>query len=980
MYFLNLFFISLKLSKTLFLNNLRMKKILPFVFLLIFILLGVNALFHPGFYTSHDGEHQVIRLYRFADGISDGQFPVRWAKDLDNGYGYPLFNFTYQAPWFIGLPLLKLGFSLTDTVKGIFIIGYFLSGLFMYLWLRRKTGNWGGFFGAILYLWAPYRFSNIFVRASLGEATVFMFLPLLFWGIEKASEKKSSISSILLITIGLSGIILSHLMGLIIFILPLIFWIILNIFQSESKINTFKKIVIGSMLGISLSAYYLFPAILEKNFTQAADLLTSHYKDHFVSLLQLIYSKWDYGFDFPGTISDAMSFQIGIAQWLVIICSLILIIYLIYTRIKQKNILKLLTINPALPVGRSSLLTFAFCLVTFAFSIFMMLPLSAPLWQLIVKYSYFDFPWRFLGLSVFATAVCGAYLISIINRKLGRGVMHYAPTIIILIIALYANRNHLRVNQYVFTPDSFYQNNANTTNQYDEYRPKSLNADYAKKNRPKMEYNRKNIVIIATDFQSNSFYIEGTAFKKDYLIINLSYFPGWEIYINGKKQDDIINTDGVMKVNVLSNFYVTGVFSNTNLRNLSNIISIITCIILLFFCLSKNNFFKQARNILPGFLIWKTFLIGALFFGNILIPLREGYLGGGKDVNIYLSNPSIYAWTNMDGAHYVSIAKYGYMQFEQAFFPLYPIFIRFLSDLLYLSPYVGSQLLSNCLFFAAIAFFYYLIKSKYSHKNAIWTIIFLLSFPTSFFFNAAYTESLFLLLVVVTFYFSNRQKWFLAGFFGALASATRLAGVFLFPALLLELWLLYKKNINPQPLRAEPSGRRPATRNSLTRQLLCICLIPFGLLSYMFYLWKTLGDPFYFFHVQPLFGANRTGGTIILLPQVIYRYFKIFFTASFSYDYIIALIEFSGFFLAAFLLIKGFKKIPLSWQIFSWLSLLVPPLTGSFSSIPRYILTIFPIYYLLSEQSKILRYLLLIIFIILQMILAGFYLRGYFVA
>ncbi|MBI5465110.1 hypothetical protein HY946_00680, partial [Candidatus Gottesmanbacteria bacterium] len=99
---------------------------------IIFVgLLGIKALFHPGFYTSHDGEHQVIRLYHFDQALKDGQFPPRWAGTADNGYGYPLFVFSYQSPWFIGIPLLRLGLSLTDSVKGVFIIGFVISGVAM---------------------------------------------------------------------------------------------------------------------------------------------------------------------------------------------------------------------------------------------------------------------------------------------------------------------------------------------------------------------------------------------------------------------------------------------------------------------------------------------------------------------------------------------------------------------------------------------------------------------------------------------------------------------------------------------------------------------------------------------------------------------------------------------------------------------------------------------------------------------------------
>ena len=98
-----------------------------FVILLI-SLLGVKALFHSGFYTSHDGRHQIIRLRHFHQGLVDGQLPVRWAGTALKGYGYPLFIFTYRLPFWIA----ELGYlvfkNLANAIKFAFILTYIFSG------------------------------------------------------------------------------------------------------------------------------------------------------------------------------------------------------------------------------------------------------------------------------------------------------------------------------------------------------------------------------------------------------------------------------------------------------------------------------------------------------------------------------------------------------------------------------------------------------------------------------------------------------------------------------------------------------------------------------------------------------------------------------------------------------------------------------------------------------------------------------------
>jgi len=75
--------------------------------------------------------------------------------------------------------------------------------------------------------------------------------------------------------------------------------------------------------------------------------LGSYYRDHFLKFWQLIYSKWLYGFSMPGTADDMMSFQMGIAQWLIlaITITIIMIILLAYLLKKDIFLKKLINLN-----------------------------------------------------------------------------------------------------------------------------------------------------------------------------------------------------------------------------------------------------------------------------------------------------------------------------------------------------------------------------------------------------------------------------------------------------------------------------------------------------------------------------------------------------------------------------------------------------------------------------------------------------------
>jgi len=361
------------------------------------------------------------------------------------------------------------------------------------------------------------------------------------------------------------------------------------------------------------------------------------------------------------------------------------------------------------------------------------------------------------------------------------------------------------------------------------------------------------------------------------------------------------------------------------------------------------------------FLIWRLGLEIAVWFGGKFLP-QKGYLG-----------PSV--WANFDGIHYLWIAQNGYGLYQQAFFPLYPWLIRWLAS--FIHNYLFSGLvISHLAFFASLYLLYRLLLFDFSEKFARRVIILLLLFPTSFFFASFYSESLFFFLMIAAFYFARKGKWLVAGIFGALASATRLVGIFLLPALLVE-WGEQKKIQNPK------SKIQNDNLKFRILQVFSIFLTPLGLIFYMRYLAVHWGDPLLFAHVQEHFGAQRTSGKIILLYQVFWRYFKMILTTKPDPLYFVVWLELLTAIGFLALLIWGyFQKIRLSWLLFGILAYILPTLTGTFSSLPRYVLVIFPGFVGLGLLTKKYRWgkILYLIFAILLLISTAFFTRGYWLA
>ncbi len=350
------------------------------------------------------------------------------------------------------------------------------------------------------------------------------------------------------------------------------------------------------------------------------------------------------------------------------------------------------------------------------------------------------------------------------------------------------------------------------------------------------------------------------------------------------------------------------------------------------------------------FAIWRLGLGGMEYFTARFMLIRRFFLG-----------PVF--WANFDGGHYISIAETGYHTYQQAFFPLYPLMISLVSKPTGYSFITSGLIISHVAFFIGLIIFYKLaILEKINHP--FWSMIFLLLFPTSFFFASVYTESLFFVLSVGSVYSLKKKKWFIAGILGMLASATRLFGIFLIVFPVAEF------------LRRQRKQKK-------FYYLLPLLLIPLGLIAYMIYLQQTLGDPLAFFHLQPKFGAERSGDSIILLPQVFWRYIKILFSYSFSLSYFVAVFELIVFVSSMFLLWIGWKKfrIKSEYLIFSLLILLVPALTGTLSSVPRYTISAFPLFFILGKMhNKWAKLGIAVIFAIGLVISTALFLSGYFVA
>ena len=377
------------------------------------------------------------------------------------------------------------------------------------------------------------------------------------------------------------------------------------------------------------------------------------------------------------------------------------------------------------------------------------------------------------------------------------------------------------------------------------------------------------------------------------------------------------------------------------------------------------------KFIFKKIILWRLLTFLFLFFALIFIPLQKDFLGGGLDS--YLKNPYFWAWSNFDGEHYLVIAYEGYRPLTYFFFPAYPFLVSFFGRFLggsFTMHAVSAMAISHVAFFSALIGLWKLVLLDYRKNISKLMITLMLVFPTSFYFGSSYTESLFLALCVWSFYYARKGRWLRAGFLGAVLTATRVVGIALLPALAVELFL----------------QKRGKGLKELAIPIIGVLLVPLGALIYMYYLKVAVGDPLEFLHSVEIFGQQRSS-TLIMLPQVFYRYFfKVIPNINYNYFPVVfsTFLEISTALVFLALAILAFNKLRLSYAIYFALGYIIPTLSGSFSSFSRYVLVLFPAFLLMaiyiSKLTKINKISIIIFSSILLFIATALFTRGFWIA
>lgn len=391
------------------------------------------------------------------------------------------------------------------------------------------------------------------------------------------------------------------------------------------------------------------------------------------------------------------------------------------------------------------------------------------------------------------------------------------------------------------------------------------------------------------------------------------------------------------------------------------------------------------RFILIIFFLFSALHLGIAFNLPAFIPEQDFPY---KDIlykyfQIYPLTP----FANFDGYQYISIAKNGYSELQQSFFPLFPGLIALVERSFANNYIIAGTIVSWVFFLLGLGYFYKLASVLLKESKQIkWAVLFLAAFPTAFYYQVIYTESLFLFLSAGALYYLYSKKYYWAALFAVFASLTKTQGVLLLiPFLLIMLGVqctAFKKFSVQKVLHFLKTHYK----------MLFLALSPFyGLILYMGYLFVKYKDPLYFYHAQAAFNLERSVGTFVLFPQVMYRYIKIFLTTPLNFTYAISFLEFTVFTTILLALLASLYKLlwkqkspdmqRVSLSVYSLLVLIFPTLTGTFVSVPRFALISLGFFIVIAQiRQTIVKVAFLLLFLILHVVLYTFFLKGYFVS
>ncbi|MCS6802779.1 MAG: hypothetical protein RMM58_00375 [Chloroflexota bacterium] len=298
-------------------------------------------------------------------------------------------------PVVLAWALAKAGAGPLIAIKLVMAIAVVGSALTMYCIAADLWGRRGGLLAALLFVYAPTRLVDLYVRGAVAEALAWLSPPLLLWAGRRAILARSARSA------GAAGaaagggvlfLLLTHL-GVALLALPAVLlffaWTLLTARRGEKRGAACGRRAVAlsgaALAGALLSAALLAHAPRAAAGDPAAFIVFPH---------QLLSPRWGIGAPAPGP-DDAISFDLGLAPTTLTLAAVVLAFWQREGR------------HAALRLSRRRRAALGFFATLALIATLLTLPPTLPFWSALPGAAALELPWRLLGVAALALAAAG---------------------------------------------------------------------------------------------------------------------------------------------------------------------------------------------------------------------------------------------------------------------------------------------------------------------------------------------------------------------------------------------------------------------------------------------------------------------------------------------------------------------------------------------------------------------------------------------
>lgn len=547
-------------------------------------------------FSGHDIGFHLNRIVCLADELKQGNyFPAIYSTAL-NGYGYA--NPLFYGQFFLYIPavLYACGFSLSMSYNIYIVIFSVAACLIMYgsafkIFKQKKTA----LLAAALYTLSAVRLTNIFTRSAVGEFTAMTFLPLVVLGMYQIfsanPRKKIRLNQYLPLVIGLTGLVLSHVLTTVMCVMIILGFCVFN-FRETLRPNRLLALCKSAILTFLINLSTLVPMADSMSMDLYINHSTNYIQNSGVYLIQLfnvIVNNYQ-EHNAVDTASNEMSLSIGFSVTL----GLILFVLCLCCRKKDRE-------NRT--VFRFALNCFIItCVTLFLATKFMPYDMLAFLPDSIYSLlTCYQFPWRWLVFATLFGVYCTAYAVGAIGRTT---LQKYRYTTVIafsgVVAVLLLNMGQIYSDQLSTSKLQKYDNNSYSytmsigTGEYMLYEEGVLPEEESLYNYVSLTYNAD--TVYACDYERDGttavFYVENESESAEPVVLPMICYDNYYAYDeNGGMLTISKDVHNRISVEIPAGYEgtVTVVYHIRNLWRTAILLSVLTVAALVWYSIRRRN-------------------------------------------------------------------------------------------------------------------------------------------------------------------------------------------------------------------------------------------------------------------------------------------------------------------------------------------------------------------------------------------------------